>query len=112
MNAGDRSSFYFRYDIAAASISSITLAFVAGLIFSDKRLQMHPNRLIGAICLLDSLAFSTFVMRYYCCGFQLYGPAIWVFAHTVQLPYEWISCFGIDGGHEGCWAEKKSYLEY
>jgi hypothetical protein len=59
---------WYIFDICAASLSSVSLLFVACLILFDPRLQMHPNRLIAYICICDAFCFNQFVMRYLICG--------------------------------------------
>jgi len=51
--------------------SAIMLAFVALIIFTDKRLQAHPNMLIAFTCLADAFNFFNFFSRYLICGYEL-----------------------------------------
>ena len=83
---------WFRYDISAALISSVSLAIVACIIFSDKRLQGHPNKLIGVICMLDSYTFMQFCCRYFLCGFNWHEQTNKLFANSVQKPIYWLRC--------------------
>jgi hypothetical protein len=50
-------------------VSAVLLAFVALLIFTDKRLQAHPNKLIAYTCLFDAYNFYNFFSRYLECGY-------------------------------------------
>jgi hypothetical protein len=66
--------------------SAILLAFVALLIFTDKRLQAHPNKLIAYTCLFDAYNFYNFFSRYLECGYELSFYLDIIFALTVQAP--------------------------
>ena len=101
----DVGNLYFRYDVAAATISCVALFLVAMLIYSDKKLQTHPNKLIASICLCDSYTFCQFVIRYYFCGFRLYSWISQMFAYSAQYPIQWLQCKV--SGDETCWQEKQ-----
>ena len=83
VNASDRNTLYYRYDVIAAMISALSLAFVGGMIFSFKKLQQHPNLLIGTICMLDSFTFAQIWARYVLCGYNLFDLTIKLFAYSV-----------------------------
>lgn len=70
-----------------ALLSSVSLAFVTLLIFTDKRIQGHPNMLIAYTCLADSFNFFNFFLRYVTCGYNLNIYLDQLFAITVQIPY-------------------------
>lgn len=68
VNQAKHGTPWYLFDICAASLSTISLLFVACLILFDPRLQMHPNKLIAYICICDAFCFNQFVMRYLICG--------------------------------------------
>ena len=74
---------WFKYDIVAAMISSISLLLVASLILFDFRLQTHPNRMVAIICLCDSYLFFQFASRYLICGLGWSPDMNWLYAVTV-----------------------------
>lgn len=76
--------YTFTLDVALIFLSALSLGYVALMIFSDKRVQGHPNMLIAYTCLFDSFNFANYLMRYITCGFQ--GVDQWfeeLFVHTV-----------------------------
>jgi nucleoside recognition membrane protein YjiH len=78
------------------------------MIFREKQLQIHPNKLIALICLCDSFTFAQFVIRYFLCGFQLFIWISWMFAYSAQYPGIWLSCqFSSDSL---CWEKETTYL--
>ena len=54
----------FNIDMILSLLSCLSLACVALMIFTDKRLQGHPNMLIAYICLFNSFNYFNFLMRY------------------------------------------------
>ena len=67
----DKGLLAFNLDMVLSLASAIMLAFVALLIFTDKRLQAHPNMLIAFTCLADAFNFFNFFCRYVSCGYGL-----------------------------------------
>ena len=45
---------WFRIDIVCIAISMISLSFISFAIFSDRRINGHPNNIIALICLCDA----------------------------------------------------------
>ena len=72
--------------------SAILLSFVALLIFTDKRLQAHPNKLIAYTCLADAFNFYNFFSRYVECGYGASGLLDKLFAKSVQVPWLYFQC--------------------
>lgn len=95
---------WFSYDIAAATLSSISLLLIAALILFDKRLHMHPNKMIAYVCVCDAYGFCQFVMRYYICGYTWSHYLNEIFLKTVQVPFRRFGCrFSIGSSFDECW---------
>ena len=92
VNPNDRGLLAFNLDMGLSLASAIMLGFVALLIFTDKRLQAHPNMLIAYTCLADSFSFFNFFCRYLTCGYHLNEYLDYLFAYTAQLPYMFLFC--------------------
>lgn len=88
----DKGLLAFNVDMALSLASAMMLAFVALLIFTDKRLQAHPNILIAYTCLADAFNFFNFFCRYVTCGYGLNVYLDYLFASTVQYPYLYFMC--------------------
>lgn len=101
---------HFRFDIAAASLSGISLLLVAVLILTDKKLKVHPNKLIAYICLCDSFTFIQFVTRYLICGFGWSQAMNYFYAITVQYPWVYFDCKRSDN-FESCWNGAQNHLK-
>jgi len=102
---------WFTYDTVSASLSTISLAFIALLTLSDKRAQTHPNKMIAYVCLCEAYTFCQFVTRYVVCGYGYSRYLNWFYAITVQYPYVYLSC-QTQGGSEAslCWEHAKNTL--
>lgn len=87
MSDDDKGLTYFNIDMVLSLLSAISLACVTLLIFTDKRIQGHPNMLIAYTCLFDSFNFFNYFMRYVTCGYSLNIYLDQLFAITVQIPY-------------------------
>ncbi len=103
VSSDNRGTFAFRFDIAAALASSFTLAFVAGLIYSDPKLRKHPNDLIALVFICDSFTFFQYASRFLLCGLSLSEWYNYIFAITAQYPFIWLHC-KLSDDFESCWS--------
>jgi hypothetical protein len=74
--------FWFWFNCMSAFASAIALAFVAMLIFTDSRLQGHPNKLIAYALLADAYTFWQYGTRYITCGFGINRELDLLFAYS------------------------------
>jgi hypothetical protein len=88
----DKGKLGFDVDMVLSLMSSLALGFVALIIFTDSRIQGHPNLIIAYTCLFDSYNFYNFFSRYVSCGYNLNGVYDRLFASTVQDPYYYVTC--------------------
>ena len=82
VNVAKAGQFDYFSDIALASLSALALLGVALFIFSDQKLQAHPNKLIAVCCICDAYCFCQTVCRYAICGYQLSDWLNWLYAVT------------------------------
>jgi hypothetical protein len=92
VNEYDYVYFDFKADMVLACLSSLALGFIALIIFTDKRIQGHPNMIIAYTCLVDAFNFFNFFQRYVTCGYDLNLYYDKLFASTVQDPYYYVTC--------------------
>jgi hypothetical protein len=83
---------WFTYDVTASMISALSLLLISGLILLDKRLQMHPNKLLAYACLCDAYGFCQFATRYMICGHGWSHELNLIYAHSVQAPMRKVYC--------------------
>lgn len=93
-------------------ISALSLLLISSLILLDKRLQMHPNKLLAYACLCDAYGFCQFATRYMVCGHSWSGNLDMIYANTVQVPMRKVFCvFTFKESYNTCWAKNQSDLD-
>ena len=105
-------SAWFTYDVVASMISAMSLLLISSLILLDKRLQMHPNKLLAYACLCDAYGFCQFATRYIICGYGLSHDLNIFYASSVQVPMRKAYCvLTFSETYRDCWDKNLLELE-